>query len=255
MLTRPSFFPLNVQPSASRKTSLRDVAHGALPDWPGSRCLMNQQFSAKRHASRMKGMPCSWRIAATCRTFSRLAGCPPPVLFVIVIIPSGILPRCSRQQASRRSRSMLPLKGCSDSGSRPSRMTRSSAVPSSNSMFARVVSKWQFDGIAEPCFTVSAKRMRSAARPWCVGMMNRYPVRSRTACSNLKNEREPAYDSSAIIIAAHWLHRHRRRCPESVRKSNVTASAGTRNRLKSAVAQVTRWRCSRGRAARAARRP
>jgi len=46
--------------------------------------------------------------------------------------------------------------------------------------------------------------MRSEARPWCVGMTCVKPVMSRTAFSKLKNELAPAYDSSPLIIAAHW---------------------------------------------------
>ena len=59
--------------------------------WPGSRCLMNQAFSANRQASRNSGIPFR---SQTLRTSLRLAsdtGWPPPELLVTVIMTTGMV--------------------------------------------------------------------------------------------------------------------------------------------------------------------
>ncbi len=66
---------------------------------------------------------------------------------------------------------MFPLKGWRAAGTFPSAMTRSRASDSSTSTFARVVSKWLLFGTICPGFRIVWKRIRSAARPWWVGMM------------------------------------------------------------------------------------
>ena len=48
---------------------------------------------------------------------------------------------------------------------------RSSAVAPTASRLARVVSKWVLFGTMSPGLHALENRMRSAARPWCVGMM------------------------------------------------------------------------------------
>ena len=60
----------------------------------------------------------------------------------------------------------------------------SSAVALRASMLARVVSKWVLFGTMSPAFTAVPNRMRSAARPWCVGMTCFSPVISWTDASN-----------------------------------------------------------------------
>jgi hypothetical protein len=131
---------------------------------------MKYAFSANRQASRKNGMPCERRMREQPRMFSRLTGCPPPVLFVIVSMPSGIRPWLRPQNTSSRPRSMFPLNGNEEAVSNASATTRSSASPPSYSMLARVVSKWLLLGMTDPGCTVISNRIRSAARPWCVGI-------------------------------------------------------------------------------------
>ena len=112
-------------------------------------------------------------------------GWPPPELLVTVIMHSGMRARpvsaiCRRSLAG----SMFPLKGWTREGTFPSAMTRSTALAPVYSMLARVVSKWLLLGISDSRFAQTENRMRSAARPWWVGMMCRKPVRSRTTFSN-----------------------------------------------------------------------
>ena len=56
MLTMPSFLALIVAPSAYENISAAISAIDAF-SYPGSRILMNIAFSAKRHTSRMNGLP------------------------------------------------------------------------------------------------------------------------------------------------------------------------------------------------------
>jgi len=56
MFARPSFFADMMQPSASENISWA-ISFGVRSRWPGSRCLMNQAFSAKRQASRKNSLP------------------------------------------------------------------------------------------------------------------------------------------------------------------------------------------------------
>ena len=170
MLTIPSFFALIVQPSTQAKMS-RAMSIGGLPSWPGSRVRMNQAFSANRQASRKNGTPCRWQTSRVARMFSRLTGWPPPELFVTVVMTSGTFPGLSASTRSSLSMSMLPLKGWRNSGSSPSAIGKSSAMPPRYSTLARVVSKWVLFGTMSPGFTIVPNRIRSAARPWCVGRM------------------------------------------------------------------------------------
>ena len=87
---------------------------------------------------------------------------------------------------------MLPLKGCSSCGRRPSSMTRSTASAPVNSTLARVVSKCVLLGIARPGPPTAENRIFSAARPWWVGMMWRNGNSSRTASAKRCHEGEPA---------------------------------------------------------------
>jgi len=106
-------------------------------------------------------------------------GWPPPELLVTVIITSGMLgaPSESMRDSSAPT-SMLPLKSRRACVSAASGMGRSTARAPVNSMLARVVSKWVLEGTTWPGLHMTVKRMRSAARPWCVGIMCRKPVRS-----------------------------------------------------------------------------
>ena len=103
-------------------------------------------------------------------------GWPPPVLLVTVIMPKGMRWPCSLSTASTRARSMLPLKGYSSAGCRPSAMTRSTASTPMNSRLPRVVSKWQLFGTRSPALQVAPNSTFSAARPWCVGTKYCMPV-------------------------------------------------------------------------------
>src|SRR6516165_7285772 len=80
----------------------------------------------------------------------------------------------------RRSVSMFPLKGKKWAGSLASGVGRSTAVAPTNPQFARVVSKCVLFGTMSPFLQVTLKRMRSAARPWCVGITWR---NSKIACT------------------------------------------------------------------------
>ncbi len=183
MLAKASFLALMVMPSAAANTS-RTMSVTGRAAWPGSRHLMNHAFSAKRQASMKSGLP--WRCAtsATARTFSRLTGWPPPALLVSVSITSGTRSAERDSRSSSRATSMLPLKGCRLDGSWASAMTKSTASAPVASMLPRVVSKCVFDGTILPAPPTIENRIASAARPWCVGMMWRYGINSRTAVSN-----------------------------------------------------------------------
>ncbi|MBP1633292.1 MAG: hypothetical protein H6Q11_1580, partial [Acidobacteria bacterium] len=101
MLAIPSFLAEKVHPSARENISTA-ISSGVRPAWPGSRILMNQAFSANRHASRNSGRPCRSHTSRTARRFSRETGCPPPELLVTVTITSGM--RSAPTSAMRLSR-------------------------------------------------------------------------------------------------------------------------------------------------------
>ena len=165
MLARPSFLAEKVAPSASENISLA-ISRTRRPDCPGSRCWMNQAFSANRHASRNRGRSWWSQTARTPRRFSSETGWPPPALLVTVTITKGMRSRPS-DEISRSSAvtSMFPLKGWIARGCLPSSITRSRARAPLCSTLALVVSKWLLFGTASPAPTVSTQRMRSAARP------------------------------------------------------------------------------------------
>ena len=73
MFTSPSFLALMVQPSPYENIS-RAISRTGRPACPGSRSRMNQQFSAKRQASKNSGTPCRSHTARTARTFSSDTG-------------------------------------------------------------------------------------------------------------------------------------------------------------------------------------
>ena len=99
MFARPSFLADIVQPSARPNIS-RAISRGVDRPYPSSRCLMNQAFSAKRHASRKNGLRYRSHSARTARRFASETGCPPPELLVTVTITSGTR---SPSRSSRRS--------------------------------------------------------------------------------------------------------------------------------------------------------
>ena len=131
---------------------------------------MNQQFSAKRQASKNSGTLWRRHTSAVARTFAIETGCPPPELFVMVSMTSGTRPAFSASTRSSRAVSMLPLNGARSDGSSPSRTTRSTASAPACSAFARVVSKCVLFGTTSPFVTTAWKRRFSAMRPWCVGI-------------------------------------------------------------------------------------
>jgi hypothetical protein len=133
----------------------------------------------------MNGMPCVPHQCDTWRAFSRLTGCPPPELFVIVSITSGMRSRpTSANTRSSLAMSMFPLKGMSTVGSYASSITQFTATPPLCSMFARVASKWMLLGTWSPFLTTVVNNRFSATRPWCVGITYSYPVMRRTVSSN-----------------------------------------------------------------------
>ena len=180
MLPIGSFLALIVMPSASDAIS-RTMSGTSRSACPASRSWMNQAFSAKRQASRNSGLPCA---SQTARTACRLAsdtGWPPPLLLVIVTITTGTSSPRAREQRSSASTSMLPLNGWSAAGRGPPRSRRSTASAPVYSTLARVVSKWVLFGTILPGRTRTLKRIRSAARPWWVGMTCSNGNSSRTA--------------------------------------------------------------------------
>ena len=78
-------------------------------------------------------------------TFFKLSidtGCPPPVLFVIVIRTKGIFSLSGPfKSSSNFSKSTFPLNGAGDNRSNPSSQRRSIGFDCANSKLARVVSK------------------------------------------------------------------------------------------------------------------
>ena len=122
--------------------------------------------------------------------FSIETGWPPCELFVTVIMHRGMFSAPTRSMnSSRAAVSMLPLKSAMQSGSMPFGRGQIDGRGAENSTFARVVSKWELLGTYLPGPPTMEKRIRSAARPWWVGMMCFKPVSSRTLSSKRKKLR------------------------------------------------------------------
>ena len=103
---------------------------------------------------------------------------------------------------------MLPLNGCRAAGSRPPAITQIDGLgPGELDVGARGVEVGVV-GNHVPGLHSSANRIRSAARPWWVGMTCRKPKMSCTAASKRYEARLPAYDSSPRMMAAHWSRAH-----------------------------------------------
>ena len=124
-----------------------DVARRSRSDCPGSRSRMNQAFSAKRQASRNSGTP--WRVADRPDAAQVLQR---DGLAAAGVVRDGhehdrdVGAASLRGASSSRSRSMFPLNGWRELGSRPSGITRSTASAPVASTLARVVSKWVLFG-------------------------------------------------------------------------------------------------------------
>ena len=185
MLANPSFLADMVQPSPYEKIS-RAISFGVRLAYPSSLILMNQAFSAKRQASKNSGIPWARQSLETALMFSMLTGSPPTMLFVMVIITSGILARQVDSFSSSFSIFMFPLNGTFLLVSIASGVMKLIALPPCASMLAKVVAKWALFGTISPSDTEHRKRMRSAARPWCAGITWRYPKISLTTCSNFR---------------------------------------------------------------------
>jgi hypothetical protein len=182
MFAMPSFLALIVQPSASANIS-RAISIGARSCCPASRVLTNHEFSAKRQASRKSGTPYRRQTAATARALASDTGWPPPELLVMVSSTSGTRARPSSPRArSSASTSRLPLNGWRAG---VARLGDRQVAPlgAACSTCARVVSKSVLLSTTSPGFATEAKRMCSAARPWCVGITCGKPVMSCTAAS------------------------------------------------------------------------
>ena len=128
------------------------------------------------------------------------------------------------------------MNGCQARGSRAYAGIRSAAAAPVYSMLARVVSKWVLLGTTLPGPPSRVNRIRSAARPWWVGMTCGKGNSSCTDSLKIVYEGEPAYDSSPCWIAAHWS-RLIAPVPESVSRSISTCSARSWKRLWSAAAR------------------
>ena len=138
-------------------------------------------------------MPCSRQICFVSRMFCIETGWPPCELLVTVIMHSGMFAAPVLAMYSRSAAVfMFPLKSASTSGSIPSAVGRSSASAPENSILARVVSKWALLGMCLPWPPTIENRIRSAARPWWVGMMCLKPVSSRILSWKRKKLRAPA---------------------------------------------------------------
>ena len=108
------------------------------------------------------------------------------ILFHTVLKPGQIVPNNNHFDTTRANIEVEKVEALDlviHEGTVPSRMTRSLASTPSTSMLARVVSKWLLLGTIWPGFRIEWNRIRSAARPWWVGMMCLKPVRSDTTCS------------------------------------------------------------------------
>ena len=161
---------------------------------------MNQEFSANRQASRYSGMP--WRAVTsrTARMFAMETGWPPPELLVTVSMTSGTSSAPSVAiSCSSAATSILPLNGSRACVSAAAGSGRSTARAPVNSIFARVVSKCVLLGTTWPGRHITVNRIRSAARPWCVGIMWVNPVRSSTTAFKPKK----ALASRVGFVAAH----------------------------------------------------
>jgi len=130
----------------------------------------------------------AWRRQSSC-TFLRLAidtGWPPSELLVTVITQSGILSApFSFMKRAIASTSASPLNGATLSKSRAPLAGKSMACAPEYSTLARVVSKWELEIMYRPLPPMTEKRIFSAARPWCTGIISFRPVSSRTCASKL----------------------------------------------------------------------
>jgi hypothetical protein len=99
---------------------------------------------------------------------------------------------------------------------------------------ARVVSKWVLFGTTSPGLHSVENRIRSAARPWCVGSTWRNPKMSCTAASKRNHDRLPAYASSPRMTEAHCSELIAA-VPLSVSRSISTSSARSRKAFQWAV--------------------
>ena len=124
--------------------------------------------------------------------------------------------------ASKRGISKLPLKGSVLRGSNPERQTSSSTRPPKRVICAFVVVKWKFIGITSPGLTNASAKMFSQARPWCAGKKYFVPKTSSNDFNKRLQVSEPAYESSACIMAAIWLS-DMALTPESVNISMKTS--------------------------------
>ena len=114
-----------VQPSARRKASLA-MSLISTSLYASSLWDTNQAFSANLQASRINILLYLIHNSLTLLRFSIETGCPPPVLFVIVINTNGTLSLSGpSNNSSSFSKSILPLNGAGERRSKPSSHNKS----------------------------------------------------------------------------------------------------------------------------------
>mmetsp|Transcript_109838 Transcript_109838/g.310777 ORF Transcript_109838/g.310777 Transcript_109838/m.310777 type:complete len:231 (+) Transcript_109838:1480-2172(+) len=170
---------------------------------PSSNIWMKRAFSAKRHASKKRGIPCLSAIAFTLLMLAMLTGCPAAVLFVIVMMIRGThsAPYSSMTSSSLQV-SMSPLNGFvfpTSSIRNDSPKLGANRFRGSNPLtcaWPSVVSKKPFDGITKsPSPSTSRrvlKRRFSAHLPW--GVMKKF---GRESCAT------PPFTSPPSINSVH----------------------------------------------------
>ena len=172
MFANASFLALMVMPSATANMSRTMSAHRA-------RCLPRLAALDEPRVLRETAAVDEERLAVAVRRPRASRGCSrgsPAARRRRCWSPSSSRAESRRratrsEQRSSRARSMLPLNGC-----RASRVACPRRSPGRRpcapvaSMLPRVVSKWRVRGMSGPGRRRAEKRMRLAARPWCVGM-------------------------------------------------------------------------------------
>jgi len=185
------------------------------------------------------------QICFTSRTFAIETGCPPPELLVTVSITSGIFFAPSRSITSASRACPYFLKRMTNAAL----SLREWEDPSPGHRRIRNWRGWCQSACCStmsPFLHITLKRMRSAARPWCVGITWRKP---KIAGWNRGSSeaRRPGVGSSPRIIAAHCSV-DMADVPKSVSKSMRMAfrgklKRGCSRRPRSTAGVLRAWWC------------